>query len=336
MTAGNAPTIAVVVPAYLAADRIQTVLSEMPPLVRHIVVVDDASSDATSAMVERLRDERIHLVRHDVNKGVGAAMLTGYDAALALGAEIVVKMDSDGQMDPRYLPALIRPIVLNVADYTKGNRFLHGRELRAMPGRRRVGNTGLSFLVKLASGYWPIFDPANGYTAIHSAVLRAVDRGSIAPRFFFETSLLLELSRLRAVVADVYIPARYRDEPSHLSARRAAVGFLGPLIAGAWRRLIRQYFVQDFTSVSLFVASGTVLVVFGLIWGLWHWGISNRDGVPATTGTVMLAVLPLVIGFQLLLQAITQDIANVPRDPIHGSLLEVERDAVADGAGARG
>ena len=336
MAAGQAPTIAVVVPAYLAAERIQTVLSEIPALVAHIVVVDDGSGDATAATVEAARDQRVHLIRHDINRGVGAAMLSGYEAALGLGADIVVKIDSDGQMDPRYLPALVRPIVLGAADYTKGNRFLHGRELRAMPGRRRVGNRGLSFLVKLASGYWPVFDPANGYTAIHSAVLRAVDRSSIAPRFFFETSMLLELSRLRAVVVDVYIPARYRDEPSHLSARRAAVGFLGPLIKGAWQRLIRQYFVQDFTSVSLFVVSGTLLVLFGLIWGVWHWAISNRDGVPATTGTVMLAVLPLVIGFQLLLQAITQDIANVPRDPIHGSLLEVERDGVADGAGVRG
>jgi glycosyltransferase involved in cell wall biosynthesis len=263
------------------------------------------------------------LIRHDVNRGVGGATLTGYDAAIARGAEILVKMDADGQMDPRHLAALVRPILTDAADYTKGNRFLHSIELRAMPGTRRVGNAGLSFLTKLASGYWPVFDPTNGYTAIHTSLVPALDRSRIAERFFFETSMLLELGRIRAVVQDVPIPARYQGERSALSKRRAAGEFPPRLVAATWRRIVRQYFIQDFTPVSLFLVAGLVFLLFGVLWGAYHWAESIRFGVAATTGTVMLAVLPVIVGVQLLLQALAQDIGNVPTRPIH-ELLATE------------
>jgi hypothetical protein len=233
-------------------------------------------------------------------------------------------MDADGQMDARYLPALVRPIVTGAADYTKGNRFLHSAELRTMPSGRRVGNAGLSFFTKLASGYWPVFDPTNGYTAIHASLVPALDRSRISERFFFETSMLLELGRLRAVVHDVPIPARYGGERSALSKRRAAGEFPPRLVAATWRRIQRQYFIQDFTPVSLFLVAGTLFLLFGVVWGAYHWAESIRFGVAATTGTVMLAVLPVIIGVQLLLQALAQDIGNVPTEPIHEELLAAE------------
>ena len=308
--------IAVVIPAFNASAAIAAVVAGVPALVTDIVVVDDASADALAP----LADPRVVLIRHDVNRGVGGATLTGYDAAIARGAEILVKMDADGQMDPRHLPALVRPILTDAADYTKGNRFLHSTELRAMPGTRRVGNAGLSFLTKLASGYWPVFDPTNGYTAIHASLVPALDRSRIAERFFFETSMLLELGRIRAVVQDVPIPARYQGERSALSKRRAAGEFPPKLVAATWRRIVRQYFIQDFTPVSLFLVAGLVFLLFGVVWGAYHWAESIRFGVAATTGTVMLAVLPVIVGVQLLLQALAQDIGNVPTRPIHQPL----------------
>jgi dolichol-phosphate mannosyltransferase len=310
------PRIAVIIPAYNATATIAAVVAGVPAMVSDIVVVDDASTDAQVP----LPDPRVMRIRHDVNRGVGGATLTGYDAAIARGAEILVKMDADGQMDPRHLPALVRPILTHAADYTKGNRFLHSTELRAMPGTRRVGNAGLSFFTKLASGYWPVFDPTNGYTAIHAALVPALDRSRIAERFFFETSMLLELGRIRAVVQDVPIPARYQGERSALSKRRAAGEFPPKLIAATWRRIVRQYFIQDFTPVSLFLVAGLVFLLFGVIWGAYHWAESIRFGLAATTGTVMLAVLPVIVGVQLLLQAIAQDIGNVPTRPIHEAL----------------
>jgi hypothetical protein len=189
-----------------------------------------------------------------------------------------------------------------------------------MPRSRRVGNAGLSFWTKLASGYWPVFDPTNGFTAIHASLIPLLDRTRIAERYFFETSMLVDLNRLRAVVQDVYLPARYGGETSSLSKRRALGEFPPRLVAATWRRIVRQYFIQDFTTVSLYLVVGLVLLAFGGLWGAWHWALSVRYGVPATTGTVMLAVLPVILGVQLWLQAIAQDIGNVPTRPIHDTL----------------
>ena len=314
------PPIAVVIPAFRAEASIASVIAGVPAFVRHVVVVNDASPDRTSDAVRAIRDPRVVLVEHKQNEGVGGAVLTGYRRACELGAEIIAKMDADGQMDPDYLLQLITPIVIGEADYAKGNRFLHERELRAMPGRRRFGNAGLSFLTKLASGYWGIFDPTNGYTAIHASLVPLLGGVPIAKRFFFESSMLLNLSLLRAVVRDVYIPARYTGVRSHLSESRAALQFPLGLLRGFVRRVRLQYFVRDFTPVSLYLVFGILLTAFGAIWGAWHWAISIQTGIAATTGTVMIAVLPIIVGVQLLLQAITLDIQSAPTAPIHATV----------------
>lgn len=326
------PIVAVVVPAYRAASTIASVIAGVPEFVRHVVVVDDGSPDETGQVVRGLRDPRLDLVRLERNQGVGAAVMAGYERAIALGAEVIAKMDADGQMDPGHLLTLITPIVIGRADYTKGNRFLHERELRSMPGRRRFGNAGLSFLTKLASGYWDIFDPTNGYTAIHASVVPLLGDAPVGKRYFFESSMLLRLSLLRGVVQDVYIPARYpAGAASHLSESRAALQFPWRLLRGFVRRIVLQYFVRDFTAVSLYLVFGLLLGLFGTIWGLWHWALASQAGVAATTGTVMLAVLPIIVGVQLLLQALTLDIQNGPTEPIHASVRLV----TADHAGLR-
>jgi dolichol-phosphate mannosyltransferase len=314
--------VAVVIPAFRAAAHIADVLANVPPDVTWIVVVDDASPDNTSAVVADAarRDPRIRLLRHDVNQGVGGAVLTGYDEAHRLGAEVVVKMDSDGQMDPRYLPALVEPILRGQADYTKGNRYVHARQLQSMPLLRRVGNLGLSLLTKLASGYWNLFDPTNGYTAIHASLIPLLNRQSIARRYFFESSMLLELSLLRAVTRDVYIPAKYGDETSHLSEMSALIEFPRSLLRGFLRRLWIQYVVRDFGITSVFMLGGSALLSFGLVFGGWHWIRAIQSFVPTPTGTVMLALLPVILGVQLLLQAVTGDVQNVPAAPLHLTL----------------
>lgn len=313
------PVIAVVIPAYRASAAIKQVLAEIPAWVAHIIVVDDASPDDTAEVVRWLTDPRLHLVRHEVNQGVGGAVLSGYEQACALGAEIIVKMDSDGQMNPAWLPALIEPLQRGEADYVKGNRFLHMRELTQMPLLRRIGNLGLSFLTKAASGQWHIFDPTNGYTAMPAALVPLLNRDRIHRRYFFESSMLLELGWHRAVVRDVYIPARYGAEQSSLSEWDALVTFPGLLLRGLLRRIIVQYFLRDFTTVSLFLLIGNLALWFGLGWGGYHWYLSSQQGVVASTGTVMIAVLPIILGFQLLLQALAIDIQDVPREPIHRS-----------------
>lgn len=145
--------IAVVIPAFRVAAHVERVIRGIPALVSDIIVIDDASPDETSRIVTALSDPRVHLLRHEQNGGVGAAMISGYRHALALGADVVVKMDGDDQMDPAHLPSLIEPITAGEADYTKGSRFFYTRQLRQMPLVRRIGNLGLSFLTKASSGY---------------------------------------------------------------------------------------------------------------------------------------------------------------------------------------
>jgi len=312
--------IAVIIPAFRAENTIQKVLSGIPDWVDAIYVVDDASPDAIAARARSRRDPRVRLISHEVNQGVGAAMVSGYRAALNDGMEICVKMDADDQMDPAYLSALIEPLVTGHADYAKGNRFHDAAALRRMPLARRVGNAGLSFLIKASSGQWHIFDPTNGYTAIHRAALAALELGKLHLRYFFESSMLIKLREIGALVEDVPMPARYGEEKSNLSVSRTLVEFPWLLLRHGLKRILWQYFVADFNAVSLFLVSGIPLVAFGLIFGIYHWIDSYVRDVLTPTGTVMLSVLPLILGFQLLLQALVLDVQSVPRRPLQWRL----------------
>lgn len=308
--------VAVIVPLFRAPEEIGRVLKGIPPWVQTVVVVDDGSGDDSAERVRGIADPRVALVLHPENRGVGAAVLTGYREAIARGAEVLVKMDGDDQMDPAQLHRVVAPIMRGEADYAKGNRFLHTRELGSMPWARRLGNLGLSFLTKLASGYWDIFDPTNGYTALHASVLPLLDATRLHPRFFFETSLLVELGLARAVVRDVPIPARYGDGPSHLSVGGALAAFPFLLVRGAARRLMVQYYLRDFTLVSLFLPAGATLAGGGTLFGAWHWYRSSAAGTSTPAGTIMLAALPVLLGIQLLLQAVVADMQGVPTRPL--------------------
>lgn len=317
------PQIAIVIPAFRAENHILNVLDGIPQFVSFIVIVDDCSPDHTSEIVSEYNDSRINLVYHEKNQGVGGAVLSGYRKAIELGAEIIVKMDSDDQMDPAYLIPLIAPIVTSQADYTKGNRFLNVDKLKTMPIIRRVGNAGLSFLTKAASGYWNIFDPTNGYTAIHSSIFSLLNEIKLHKRYFFESSMLIELGMIRAVVKDVPIPARYSNEESSLIEWKAFFEFPPRLFIGFFRRLFIQYFLRDFGIFSMLLVSGLIFSLFGLIFGLYHWYLSSVTSTVASTGTIMIAVLPLLLGSQLLIQAIIVDIQSMPKETLHVDIAKI-------------
>jgi len=305
--------ISVVIPAYKVSKHIVDVINNIPNIVDKIIVVDDKCPENSGKIVEKLNNSRVKIVYHDINQGVGGAVVSGYKKSLELGMDIVVKIDGDGQMDINYLSALIQPIIEGKADYTKGNRFFDFKALQQMPKIRLFGNSGLSFLVKASSGYWNIMDPTNGYTAIHRKVLESLDLNKLAKRYFFESDMLINLNIKNAVVVDVPIPAKYGDEESSLSITKTLFGFPPKLLKGLCRRLFLKYFIYDFNMLSIYIIFGVPMVLFGTFFGLFHWILSAMNNVETPVGTVMLSVLPIILGTQFLLQAIQIDMSNVPR-----------------------
>lgn len=318
---GHPPRVAVVIPCFRVTGQVLGVIEAIGPDVERIYCVDDACPDGSGDLVQaRATDPRVRVLRHDQNRGVGGATLTGYRQAIADGMDIVVKLDGDGQMDPALLPELVAPIVRGEADYTKGNRFWDLRQIGRMPLLRRLGNLGLSFLAKVSSGYWDIFDPTNGYTALHVAVAERLPLDQISRRYFFETDLLFRLGTLRAVVVDVPMDARYGDEKSNLNVSRVFGEFAFKHLRNAGKRLLYNYYLRDLPPASLELLAGVLLLGFALVFGGWHWWLSASTGVAAATGTVMVAVVTFVSGLQFVLAFLNHDIASVPRRPLHPML----------------
>ena len=314
----TATNIAVVIPAYRAAAHIMGVIEAIPSQVWRIYLVDDCCPEKTGDLVaERNHDNRVVVLRNEVNLGVGGAVMRGYVQAAADGATVIVKLDADGQMNPALIEKFVRPILCGQADYTKGNRFYDLRKIRAMPAIRIVGNMALSFVSKLSSGYWQIFDPTNGFTAIHAKLIARLPLEHISERYFFESDLLFRLNTIRALVLDIPMDAHYADEVSHLKIRHVLLEFGFKHCRNFCKRVAYNYFLRDMSAASLELVAGLVLVLFGSIFGATNWLESIQSGRTAPLGTIMLAALPLLLGFQLLLAFLSFDVNAQVRRPLH-------------------
>ena len=262
----------VVIPAYRAAATILPVIAAIGPEIDMIVVVDDGCPEGTALFVaSRCSDPRVVRLMHDANQGVGGAFLTGMRYAIERGADIIVKIDADGQMDPSQVPALIHPIVSGQADYVKGDRFFFLTNAASMPRPACSAISSLSFMAKLSSGYWTVMDPTNGFFAIHARVAELLDEERIAKRFFFETDLLFHLGLIRAKVVEFPMRASYGDEVSNLRISHQLAPFLGGHIRNTLRRILYRYFFREFSLASIQLVAGTALFGFGLVFGLYHW-----------------------------------------------------------------
>lgn len=295
--------------------HIETVVREIPIFVNWIITVNDCSKDATSNILNTLAqtDSRLQVIHHSANQGVGGAMQTGYQRAIELDADVVVKMDGDGQMDAANILLLIQPILEGKSDFSKGNRFRDFKALRSMPLLRRIGNLGLSFMIKAASGYWNIFDPTNGFTAVEGEMLKRLELCKLHNRYYFETSMISELYLHNAVIQDVPMKARYGDEVSGLSVGKTLFEFPPKLLYTFSRRILLKYFLYDFNLGSLYLISGGPIFLFGLVYGLVKYKFYLELGVGAPTGTVVIPTLMIILGFQLLLAGLAFDVANYPK-----------------------
>lgn len=314
----DSPRVAVVIPSYRVAKHILDVISAIGSEVDRVFVVDDKCPDGSGKFVEsHCKDPRVVVLWHEINQGVGGAVMTGYRAAIDEGIDVIVKVDGDGQMDPALIPSFIEPILLGEADYTKGNRFFDLEKIHAMPPARLFGNAVLSFMTKLSSGYWDLFDPTNGYTAIHADIARHLPFEKINKRYFFETDMLFRLNTLRAAVVDVPMDAKYGDEVSNLKISRVVGEFLLKHSRNLFKRIFYNYYLRDLSIASIELPLGTLLFLFGAGFGGWNWLNGVRDHVLTSAGTVMLAAMPILVGMQLLLAFLAYDIASVPRRARH-------------------
>jgi glycosyltransferase involved in cell wall biosynthesis len=322
----NKYEIAVVIPTYKARNHILDVINKIGPEVARIYVVDDFCPDGSGDhVVVNCGDKRVSVIKHAENQGVGGAVMTGYKAAIEDGMGVLVKIDSDGQMDPALIQDFVAPIINGEADYTKGNRFFDLEKVRSMPKMRLFGNAVLSLMCKLSSGYWNIFDPTNGYTAIHADVARRLPFNKISRRYFFETDMLFRLNTLRAVAVDVPMEARYGDEVSGLKIRKIVGEFFAKHVRNFSKRIFYNYYLRDMSLASIELPVGLVLLCFGVIYGGYHWAHSALVGVLTPAGTVILAAAPALVGLQLILAFLSYDISSVPLRPIHVRRIPVWR-----------
>lgn len=306
--------IYIVIPCYRVKQQILRVISGIGSEVFKIIVVDDKCPEYTGKFVERhCSDPRVTVLYNQENLGVGGAVLAGYRVAISEGADVIVKIDGDGQMDTALLPMFVHPILTGMADYTKGNRFYNLESLNSMPKIRLFGNAVLSFMTKFSSGYWNIFDPTNGYTAIHSEVAAQLPFDKISKRYFFETDMLFRLNTLRAVVVDIPMNSNYADEVSNLKIHKVIGEFLVKHFNNFTKRIFYNYYLRDMSIASIELPLGALLFFFGFLYGCYKWIFANNFGIPTPPGTVMLSALPALMGLQLILAFFSYDINSVPK-----------------------
>jgi glycosyltransferase involved in cell wall biosynthesis len=306
--------IAVVIPAYKLDHKVLSLIKEIPKVVGMVIVVDDDCPNKIGSYIESVcKDPRVQVVYNQKNLGVGGAVKNGYRHALNQGAEVIIKFDGDGQMNASEIPSLIEPLLEGKADYTKGNRFYTLESLKSMPRIRLFGNFILGILSKISTGYWNIFDPNNGFTAISSKALSNLDLEKISDSFFFESDMLFRLYCNRAVVLDVPMMSIYGDEKSNLSIPKVTLEFMYKHFRNSIKRFFYTYILRDASVASLELPFGILLLTFGVTNSFVNLLQSSSSGVPNNPGTVMLSSLAILTGVQFVLAFISHDVSNVPR-----------------------
>jgi dolichol-phosphate mannosyltransferase len=308
--------IHVVIPAYRVERHIVGLIGRIGPEIEKIWVVDDACPNSSGDLVKKqVKDKRVSVILNPENLGVGGAVVAGYKAALEAGAEVVVKLDGDGQMHPEDIPTLVRPIELGEADYAKGNRFDSLDDLYLMPRIRIFGNAVLSLWSKLSSGYWGVTDPTNGFTAIHRAALAKIGLDKLSKRYFFESDMLFRLNIAGAVVEDVALPARYGDEKSNLKIRKVLIEFPIKYTRNLLKRIFYRYYLREWSIASFELPLGLGLGIFGAWFGLSSFFAAAEAGRATTAGQATIASLAIILGVQLMLSFLAYDIQSEPRIP---------------------
>lgn len=306
--------VAVVVPAYNEAENIFETLTTIPKWVDLIFVVNDCSLDDTDLQIQSAikYDARINNLLLKTNSGVGAAIKEGYKNAIDAGADICAVMAGDGQMDPLELHKLVDRVASGQVEMAKGNRFYSSKSTAGMPSNRVLGNILFSLLTKIGSGYWSILDPQNGYVAVSVESIKDLHLDSIANRYNFENDFLCHMRMIDARIADVNIPARYRNETSTIKMLPTIIRISSTLFKGFWRRMFVKHFLWSFSLIPLFLLLGILSISGGLFLGVLILGkVSNS--VSPSAGTSSLDVILITSGVQFLLTSLIMDVISEPK-----------------------
>ncbi len=303
-------TVGVVVPCHNEGNLVGTVIETMPAFVDRIIVVDDVSSDDTVDVVQRFADadpQRVRLICHERNGGVGAAIVTGYKAAVEEGIELTAVMAGDGQMDPDDLEALVAPVARDECDYSKGNRLFTGDAWRIIPRHRYLGNSALSLMTKISSGYWHVADSQTGYTVANLRCLSTIDLEGLFPRYGFPNDILVHLNVYSFRVHDVPVRPVYGvGERSGIRLWKVVPTLSWLLFRRFWWRMFQKYVIHDTHPLVLFYLMGNVFIIVGLYFGLMQVWARIHD-VPPSIATTMLSALLLISGLQFVFFAMWFD-----------------------------
>ena len=306
--------IIIVIPCFKVKHKILNVLSKVPDWIHKVICVDDACPEETGKYIqENIKDTKIITLFNKKNLGVGGASIIGFKHAKELGAELIVKIDGDDQMDLSLLNKFIEPIILNQADFTKGNRFTKFIDYLEMPGLRKIGNITLSFFNRFSSGYWNLFDTTNGYLCFNSKIIDLLPIEKISKDYFFESDLLNWLYIIRAKVKDIPIKSIYNNEKSNINVISVLIKFPPLYFRNFLRRFFYEYCLRnpDMKFVSLTI--GIFSFIFGFIYSLsvWRTGVSDD---PLPSGTVGIALVSLLVGINFISYFFVSDMKNYPKN----------------------
>ncbi len=321
----------VIIPCYKVKDKILKVVQPIPDTVDHIFVIDDCCPEQSGQyLLSNINDSRVEVVFHSKNKGVGGAVKTGFHHALKNKCDIAIKIDGDGQMNPELIPKFLNPITSNYADYSKGNRFFKIKYLKQMPTARLIGNTGLSFISKLSTGYWNLMDFTNGYIAIRCDILQYMDLEDVDNRYFFETDMLYQLGIIRAKVLDIPMESVYADEHSSLSVISSLFEFSIKHSKLFCKRIFINYFLRDFNAGSIFLILGLVFLFITLFSGLPIWWHNKALAISTPTGTIIKYLLFSIISLVGCSGWVLYDTFSQPTSSVSALLTTKFKKAVTD------
>lgn len=310
--------ISVVVPVYNVGESIVDFLSKIPDYVDKIYLIDDCCPMNTGTIAQKnvVNSSKLSIIFNKKNLGVGGSVKIGYEKCLLDKSDIVVKIDGDNQMDPKEIKNLLIPIISGDCDYSKGNRFINKNEIENYPRARFYGNILLSFMSKLSSGYWDVFDPINGFTAIKADVLKRIKIQNLDNRYFFETDMLFNLYLNNVRIKDIPVEIKYhKNQVQNLNVTKETFNFLFKNIHRTYVRIKKKYFMHNFSITSFFGFSSFSLFLFAFLYGGFHWikfGVLSNKLAP--NGAVILSISSLTLAFLFLGVFLYLDSLNNPNN----------------------